>query len=156
MGSGRSRRDGARDVDPLADVRQVGVTLLVGPVGCGEEDTSSVTTAAPDWPGRVWSDLVRPGQVWSVVVRPRAALTFAGRHVDAFAVAAEWVRPPQGPGHVVEHRVVGPAETAVVLVGVEAQPPVVTLHFVHLQRLEGKTGSHTSRESLRPVVCECS
>lgn len=65
MGSGRSRRDGARDVDPLADVRQVGVTLLVGPVGCGEEDTSSVTTAAPDWPGRVWSDLVRPGQVWS-------------------------------------------------------------------------------------------
>lgn len=65
MGSGRSRRDGARDVDPLADVRQVRVTLLVGPVGCGEEDTSSVTTAAPDWPGRVWSDPVRPGRVRS-------------------------------------------------------------------------------------------
>lgn len=60
-------------------------------------------------------------------------LTFAGRHVDTFAITAEWVWPPKGPGHIIEHRVVGPAEATIVLVGVKPQPPVVTLHLRHLQ-----------------------
>lgn len=60
-------------------------------------------------------------------------LTFSGRHVDASAITAQWVWPPKGPGHVIEHRVVGPAEAAVVFVGVEPQPPVVSLHFWHLK-----------------------
>lgn len=85
------------------------------------------------------------------LVGPRSALTFAGGHVDAFAVPAEWVRPPQSPGHIVEHRVVRPAEAAVILIGVEAQPPVVALHFVHLQRLQAK--SH-AQKLLQPVVCK--
>lgn len=101
---------------------QVGVALLVGPIRCRVENTSSFTSACTG---------LAP-------FRPPtpAALTFADRHVDALAIPAQRVRPPEGPGHVVEHRVVGPAEAAVVLVGVEPQPPVVALHFVHLRRME--------------------
>lgn len=73
---------------------------------------------------------------WARTVPAPAVLTFAGRHVDALAIPAQRVRPPEGPGHVVEHGVVGPAEAAVVLVGVKPQPPVVALHFVHLRRTE--------------------
>ncbi len=62
-----------------------------------------------------------------------AVLTFAGRHVDTFAITAEWMRPPKGPGHIIEYRVVWPAETAIIFVGVKPQPPVVTLHFRHLK-----------------------
>lgn len=30
-----------------------------------------------------------------------AVLTFAGRHVDTFAIAAEWEWPAEGPGHII-------------------------------------------------------
>lgn len=62
-----------------------------------------------------------------------AILTFGGREVDTLAITAEWVRPPEGPGNIIENRVVRPVETAIIFVGVKPQPPVVTLHLHHLK-----------------------
>lgn len=46
VGGRGNRRNGACDVYSLADVRQVGVALLVGPIRCRVENTSSFTSAA--------------------------------------------------------------------------------------------------------------
>lgn len=96
------------------------MALLIGPVRySGTKTTGSCTCTDCDL------DFVE--------VFHSHCLTFSGRHVDASAITAQWVWPPKSPGHVIEHRVVGPAEAAVVFVGVEPQPPVVSLHFRHLK-----------------------
>lgn len=53
--------------------------------------------------------------------------------MDTSAITAEWVWPPKGPRNIIEHRVVRPAETAIIFIGVKTQPPVVTLHLRHLK-----------------------
>lgn len=72
----------------------------------------------------IWFSLL-----WSLIL---SVLTFGGRHVDTFAITADCVWPPEGPRHIIEHRVVRPAETTIIFVGVKPQPPVVTLHLHHL------------------------
>lgn len=74
-------------------------------------------------------------------------LTFADWHVDTLAVAAEWVWPAESPGHIVEHRVVWPVETAIVLIRMKPHPPVVPLYLGHLQARE-KTHMTSSRTHL--------
>lgn len=117
VGGWRSWRNGACDIYPLADIGQVRVALLIGPIRCSVR----------------WKRQARILHLCRVRFSLLRSLTFAGRHVDTFAVTAQWVWPPEGPGHIIEHRVVGPAEAAVIFVGMKPQPPVVTLHFCHLK-----------------------
>lgn len=120
VGGWRSWRNGARDVYSLADVGQVRVALLISPVPCSRGGKYKL----------VFAYCMRFSLLRSVAL---AILTFTGRHVDTSAITAQWLWPAESPGHIIEHRVVRPAETTVIFKGVKPQPPVVTLHFHHLK-----------------------
>ena len=110
-------RDGACDIHSLTDVGKVRVALLISPICClGVENTRSCMCI----------------QICLLRSHISAVLTFVGRHVDTPAITADWVGPTKGPGHVIEHRVVRPVETAIMLVGVKPQPPVVPMCLRHL------------------------
>lgn len=139
VGGWRSWRNSACDIYSLTDVGQVRVALLIGPVRCSGGGKYKL----------IYGYCIRFSLSRSLTL---AALTFAGRHVDTFAITAHWVWPPEGPGHIIEHRVVGPAETAIIFVGVKPQPPVFTLRFRHL-KVRQKLWKCISRpQSLRLLI----
>jgi len=134
VGGWWSWRNGACDIHSLTYVGKVQVALLICPLSC----LGAKQIQAHACVHCIWFSAMRS--------HSQAALTFAGQHVDTSAIAADRVRPPEGPGHIVEHRVVWPAETSIILIGVKPQPPVVPLRLHHLNvrdaLWEGMSGPH--------------
>lgn len=59
--------------------------------------------------------------------------TFGCRYVDTLAVSTEGTRLTKSPGHIVEHRVIRPPESSIVLKRVESNPPEITVNPGHLE-----------------------
>lgn len=111
------------------------MALLIGPVGCLRGGKGSLLRTA--WARSRWT---------------LAAFTFFGRKVDAFAIAAQWMRPPESPGHVIEHGVIRPAEAAIIFIGLKPQPPLVTLRLLHLKAGEKRLSLCQSQSPCRSLM----